>query len=443
MFGVFLCHNSQDKDVIRRLAELLNRNGIETWVDEKDLRAGDTWQRSLFQALLEAPVVIICLGPYGFGPWQDKEVQLMTQRIVDSSAVVIPLILPICEEDPPIPDWIQQVLALTQMVDLRRDETAVDPFFNLLEVIPGYVYKGPCRPSVLLLESGEEPSTRSASEQIARNCQSALIRVRKLDVNATLLRTRLTEALQHTDLLVTLIWPEAFDEHPDDAFERGIADGAAVIAANHDAHVILWRGADLVLPDDPQSRDRCISTSVETWQPAKLSPYIAQKAQDQFDLIRIQADREREVAEQIDATTHDASSPPTKTPRGVIGYPKSGSKFVRRVTKAMLGEVDCDSPPKWDLMFSLLQEDFRAYDAIVVVLTGDDEWLCECTNGLMQLEKDHRNELPPVRAYLHRTEDEDEAELIPVRLANSEEYFGEADVPRLINDIRCAGGSGA
>lgn len=435
MSGVFLCHNSQDKDVIRRLGELLNQNGVETWVDEQDLRAGDGWQKSLFQALLEAPAVIICLGPHGFGPWQDKEIQLMTQRIVDSSSVVIPLILPVCEQEPPIPHWIRQVLSLTQMVDLRRDDTAIDPFARLLKAIPGYTERGPCRPSVLLLQSKHEASTKAAAEQIERNCHSALIRVRRFDVETPLLRDRLTEALEQSDLLTALAWPGAFDEEPGNVFKDGIISGAASLATKHDADVILWRSADLELPEDPRQRARFSSTLLETWQPSKLSPHVAQRAQDQFERLRIKAARTRET--EAEATSDEAQQPTKR--RGVIGYPKSGRKFVRRVTKALDGELEYDAPPKWDLMFSLLEEDSRAYDAIVVVLNGDDDWLCDCTAGLMQLEKDHKDDLPPVRAYLHRTDDEDEAELIPVRLRNSEEYFGEPDIPRLIQDIQGGG----
>ena len=44
---VFLCHNSQDKPIVRRLGELLQANGIESWIDEVSLEAGCRWTQEL------------------------------------------------------------------------------------------------------------------------------------------------------------------------------------------------------------------------------------------------------------------------------------------------------------------------------------------------------------------------------------------------------------
>ena len=40
-FDVFLCHNSEDKPVVREIAQKLAEKGIKPWLDEADIRGGD------------------------------------------------------------------------------------------------------------------------------------------------------------------------------------------------------------------------------------------------------------------------------------------------------------------------------------------------------------------------------------------------------------------
>lgn len=46
MARVFLCHNNRDKPIVRRLSELLHKNGVETWVDEADIGSRE-WEAIL------------------------------------------------------------------------------------------------------------------------------------------------------------------------------------------------------------------------------------------------------------------------------------------------------------------------------------------------------------------------------------------------------------
>ena len=43
-FDVFLSHNSDDKSVVRDLAEKLKARGIKVWLDEWELVAGRPWR---------------------------------------------------------------------------------------------------------------------------------------------------------------------------------------------------------------------------------------------------------------------------------------------------------------------------------------------------------------------------------------------------------------
>ncbi|MBF0549874.1 MAG: toll/interleukin-1 receptor domain-containing protein [Deltaproteobacteria bacterium] len=40
-YDVFLCHNSQDKPTVRKLAELLRQRGLRMWLDVWELKPGE------------------------------------------------------------------------------------------------------------------------------------------------------------------------------------------------------------------------------------------------------------------------------------------------------------------------------------------------------------------------------------------------------------------
>jgi len=48
---VFLCHASEDKAVAEQIAEQLERNGIQSWLDKDDLHAGDEWSEKITRAI--------------------------------------------------------------------------------------------------------------------------------------------------------------------------------------------------------------------------------------------------------------------------------------------------------------------------------------------------------------------------------------------------------
>ena len=46
-FDLFLSHNSQDNESVRKLAEHLRNRGLSVWLDEADLTPGESWQEEL------------------------------------------------------------------------------------------------------------------------------------------------------------------------------------------------------------------------------------------------------------------------------------------------------------------------------------------------------------------------------------------------------------
>jgi hypothetical protein len=59
---VFLCHSSGDKPAVRALYWRLREVGVEPWLDEKDLVAGQEWQQEIPKAVRASDVVLVCLS---------------------------------------------------------------------------------------------------------------------------------------------------------------------------------------------------------------------------------------------------------------------------------------------------------------------------------------------------------------------------------------------
>jgi hypothetical protein len=59
---VFLCHSSADKPKVRELYARLVDDGFAPWLDEKDLRPGESWRDAIRAAVRAADFILVCLS---------------------------------------------------------------------------------------------------------------------------------------------------------------------------------------------------------------------------------------------------------------------------------------------------------------------------------------------------------------------------------------------
>ena len=59
---IFLCHSSGDKPAVRALYHRLRDEGVEPWLDEEDLVAGQLWEQEIPKAVTNSDIVIVCLS---------------------------------------------------------------------------------------------------------------------------------------------------------------------------------------------------------------------------------------------------------------------------------------------------------------------------------------------------------------------------------------------
>ncbi len=69
-----LCPDSQDKPVLRPLAERLRPDGLKAWFDEWVLKPGDSIPAKIEEGLEHSPVLVLCMSAHAFGSdWAQLE----------------------------------------------------------------------------------------------------------------------------------------------------------------------------------------------------------------------------------------------------------------------------------------------------------------------------------------------------------------------------------
>jgi TIR domain len=117
-FDVFLCHNSQDKPMVRLLNETLKNGGIRTWLDEDQIHPGDVWQDKLEAIISNIAACLVIVGDSGFGPWQDQERRAFISEFVNRGCKIIPVLIGKLTTPPELPLFLKQFM----WSDLREDD---------------------------------------------------------------------------------------------------------------------------------------------------------------------------------------------------------------------------------------------------------------------------------------------------------------------------------
>ena len=130
-FDIFLCHNSEDKPVVKEIGEQLKKRGILPWLDEWELRPGVLWQEVLEKQIKNIKSVAVFIGRNGTGPWQDREMLGFLLESVERKCLVIPVILRDCVKDPELPTFFKGMT----WVDFRKEDP--DPLERLIWGITG------------------------------------------------------------------------------------------------------------------------------------------------------------------------------------------------------------------------------------------------------------------------------------------------------------------
>src|SRR5215210_3258531 len=60
---VFISHAYADTDLARRVTDVLEESGFQTWLDSQQILPGDNWGEKLAEALRESNAMVVLLTP--------------------------------------------------------------------------------------------------------------------------------------------------------------------------------------------------------------------------------------------------------------------------------------------------------------------------------------------------------------------------------------------
>jgi WD40 repeat protein len=144
-FDVFLSHNSKDKPAVERLAQKLQREGLEPWLDKWALTPGGRWQSELATGIQVSSACAVFVGPHGLGAWENEELGLALDRAAKDRSFRLFLVLLPGLPEPFDANTLPPFLSTRTWIDLRSGIENTRPFQLLINAIKG-VAPGPDEP---------------------------------------------------------------------------------------------------------------------------------------------------------------------------------------------------------------------------------------------------------------------------------------------------------
>jgi formylglycine-generating enzyme required for sulfatase activity len=106
-FDVFMCHNSDDKPEVIKIAEQLRNLGIKPWLDQWELRPGRRWILELDRQITDIDAAAVFVGGSGDGPWQSEEIDAILIEFKDRKCPIIPVLLESAPAQPRLPIFLR------------------------------------------------------------------------------------------------------------------------------------------------------------------------------------------------------------------------------------------------------------------------------------------------------------------------------------------------
>ena len=134
-FDVFLSYNRDDEDAVGRIAEHLQRERLEPWLDKWVLTPGKSWQEEMGEGLSNASTCAVVVGPSGLGDWAREELAVAADRAAKDRDFRLFLVL--LPGAPEITDPRMAFLRTRTWVDMRSGIADPDAFDDLVAAITG------------------------------------------------------------------------------------------------------------------------------------------------------------------------------------------------------------------------------------------------------------------------------------------------------------------
>lgn len=99
MISVFISHNYMDKPLARKISNTLNCYGIKTWIDESEIKVGDSLIEKIRKGIDNVDYLIALISKYSVeSEWVLKELDIaMNKEIEGKKVIVLPILAGKCE----------------------------------------------------------------------------------------------------------------------------------------------------------------------------------------------------------------------------------------------------------------------------------------------------------------------------------------------------------
>ena len=126
---VFLSYNHRDRAAVQSLSHFLQGNGIEVWLDERDLRIGESIATTVSAAVVASDFVIAALSQNSIASsWVQHELQVaLTEQLKAKVTKILPVKLDRCQ----VPAYLIGYLS----ADLSTPKKALEGRGRLVESI--------------------------------------------------------------------------------------------------------------------------------------------------------------------------------------------------------------------------------------------------------------------------------------------------------------------
>ncbi|MHA2265688.1 MAG: toll/interleukin-1 receptor domain-containing protein [Candidatus Thorarchaeota archaeon] len=97
--SIFLSHCHQDKRFVERVADDLRKNGVNVWVDDAEIKLGDSLLEKISEGIQSVDYVAVFLSESSVNSeWVRKELEMaMNREIKGKMVVVLPVLVESCE----------------------------------------------------------------------------------------------------------------------------------------------------------------------------------------------------------------------------------------------------------------------------------------------------------------------------------------------------------
>jgi hypothetical protein len=180
MSDVFLSCSPESRQHAEALSQALQRRGISTWLDIKDLKAGTPWEEQIRRAMEAARIIAFLIDPKS-GPSMYQEREYMA-ALEFSWADKSKLLLPVVIGEAGIPAFLRDRMAFRVHNTEKDWERAADVVIKMLqERTPGRVSKGLEKERTQRLKAIEEGANNLRYVEAMRTLVDAFRHLAKSD----------------------------------------------------------------------------------------------------------------------------------------------------------------------------------------------------------------------------------------------------------------------